>query len=258
VFGDVVSVSHPAATFTRMKVNAPELARARPGQFLTVRCGSGVMPLLRRPLGVFSTDEGRGEIEMLFKTVGEGTRWLAERRPGDRVDLLGPIGAPFEPPTPPGRAVLVAGGVGVATMYPLAKALLEAGWSVGVLLGAATSAELLCRDELTQMGATVEAATEDGSAGTRGLVTDLLPSRLPGADIVFACGPWGMMATVAEMTSKAGVPCQVSLEQRMACGTGACMGCVVPIRGETGVDYKRVCREGPVFPAETVAWEDVE
>lgn len=258
VFAEVISVEHPAAGFTRMGLAAPELAAARPGQFLTVRCGGGVAPFLRRPFAVFKTDRSSGRIEILFSTVGEGTRWLADRRPGDVLDLLGPLGKPFEPPQPTGRAVLVAGGVGIASLYLLATELARNGWRTSVLLGAPSAAALLCRDDLEDLGAAVEVATDDGSEGHKGPVTDLLPRHLHEADAVFACGPWLMLHKVAAMCKEARVPCQVSLDRRMACGTGACMGCVVQVRTGRGVQYKRVCKDGPVFPAEEIVWGDGE
>lgn len=240
-----------------LALRAPRVAAAAsPGQFVHVRVAEALDPLLRRPFGISQADPGEGSLRLLVQVVGRGTECLARRRPGDPLDLLGPLGRGFAPPGRPGAAVLVAGGVGVAP-FPFLARRLAAERPVTALVGAASRDYLLAEDALREAGAAVEVATEDGSAGRRGLVTDLLARHLEGAAMVYACGPTAMLRRVAEICRAAGVPCQVSLDGRMACGSGACLGCAVRTRSGDGhgSPYAKVCRDGPVFPAEEVLWD---
>jgi dihydroorotate dehydrogenase electron transfer subunit len=227
----------------------PVAARARPGQFLHVRCGGDGWPLLRRPFSLAGILPAEGEVELLVRRVGKGTAWLASQPVGQVLDVLGPLGNGFPRPwqkQKQGDLLGVAGGVGVA---PLVPALLEAartGWDVGLLLGAQDAPGLLLVERLRASGIDVSTCTEDGSYGRQGLVTELLAERLPGASLVFACGPPGMLRVVREMTTA--VECYFSLEERMACGVGACLGCAC----QSGDGYHLVCRDGPVFSAREV------
>lgn len=231
-------------------LEAPGLARApRPGQFLMVRCGEGFDFTLRRP---FSTHRvARERLALLFKRVGRGTRWLAEQQPGDQLDLLGPLGRSFSVSPQSRHLLLVAGGVGIAPLLFLAQRELAPGRRVTLLLGARTASELYPAKLLPE-GLNLVVTTEDGSAGRRGMATDLLPELAPAADQIFACGPLPMYRVMAEMNLRK--PVQVLLEQMLGCGVGVCRGCSVPTR--TGL--KRVCREGPVFNLEEVLWSQVK
>lgn len=235
---------------------------ALPGQFVMVSVAAeqgcappaaspaSCDPLLRRPLSVH--DCRPGELALLYRVAGRGTALLAGRKPGDKVELLGPLGREF--PLPAGRrAVLVAGGIGVAPLFYLAKSLLAAGREVTCLLGAKEQAGLYREQELAALGAEVRLATDDGSAGCRGPVTGLLCRELKaGRDPVYACGPDPMLQAVAQLCREAGRECYVSLEARMACGVGACLGCAVPVFQHGQEAYRRVCVEGPVFSAREV------
>ncbi len=237
----------------RLRLRPARPLRAEPGQFVMLRVGEGIDPLLRRPFSIHRTDPGEtGEFEILFRVVGRGTRLLSRLRAGDRVDALGPLGQGFR--TDAEHPVLVGGGVGVAPLLFLTERLLEQGRRPLLLLGARTDRDLLCHQDFTCLAVPCRVATEDGSAGEPGLVTGLLDRALdeaaPGT-AVYACGPPAMLAAVAGRCRRAGVPCQVSLEAHMACGVGACLGCVVP---GTDEPYLRVCREGPVVDANRVDW----
>lgn len=232
-----------------MDISAPDLAQgARPGQFLEVHVPSPV-PLLPRPMSLAGIDPDGGRVSILYRVVGSGTTALAKLGPGDRLRVMGPLGNGF--PDPEGkRAVLVAGGTGIAPLLPLLK--LTAPESQ-LLYGAAEGAQMVDVDGPAAGRVRVQLATEDGSRGHQGLVTDLLERTLPesGAGVIYACGPRPMLAQVARQAFRLGVPAWVSLEERMACGVGACLGCSVM----TDAGYRRVCRDGPVFSAREVVWD---
>jgi dihydroorotate dehydrogenase electron transfer subunit len=221
---------------------------ARPGQFAMVRGDWGHAPLLPRPMSLLRPGH---RPEMLIKAVGEGTRRLLSMRKGDALDVLAPLGTAFRPPPPGARAVLVAGGVGVA---PLAWWVAEIGARPGprplFLYGGRTKDDLPLSDEILQ-SADLRVTTEDGSRGRRGRVSVLFEEAFTPGSVVYTCGPNAMMAAVAAAAAKAGVACQASLEAPMACGYGVCFGCVVP---RAGGGYLYACKEGPVVDAADVAW----
>jgi len=230
-----------------------------PGQFLMVSPGarSAVQrtdPLLPRPMAVYRARQrdDAGEVEILYKVVGRGTGLLAETLPGQRIGVVGPLGRSFSLPEPGERAILVAGGTGIASIYELADR--ARGGRAAVLLGARTAGDLMGVEDFEALGVELRIATEDGSRGLRGLVTALLEEALgdPGPARVYACGPTPMMRRCAEIASEHGQPCIVSLENRMACGFGVCLGCAAPLR-EAG--YALVCRDGPMFDAGALNWE---
>lgn len=220
-----------------------------PGQFVMLSPGAlpaapRFDPLLPRPMAVFRRDGPA--LEVLYKVVGRGTALLAAARAGERVRVVGPLGRGFPDPEPGARAVLVGGGTGIASLFGLAERALARG-PVVVLLGARRAGDLMAVDEFRSLGVELRLATEDGSAGRAGLVTALLAEALAeGPASVFACGPTPMMRRAAELAAAAGRPCAISLENRMACGFGVCLGCAVP-RADEG--YALVCRDGPVFDA---------
>jgi len=232
-----------------------------PGQFVMLSAGAEgaaqrTDPLLPRPMAVYRDEPAAGgaNVEILFKRHGRGTALLAECRPGQRVRLVGPLGRPFAQPGPGERALLVAGGTGIASVRELAARLQADGFAVAVLLGARTSEDLMGQADFEALGLSLEIATEDGSRGTRGLVTRLLEAALAGSEParVYACGPTPMMRRAAEIAEQYGQPCSVSLENPMACGFGVCLGCAAPRRRG---GYALVCRDGPVFEASEIDWE---
>ena len=226
--------------------------RARPGQFSQIRIpGGGVF--LPRPFSFLAAAADR--CSFLSRAVGPGTRALAEVGAGDEVELLGPLGRGFElPSATASEVILVGGGVGVP---PLVHAAAEMAPHAGTaLLGAARAELLLCEGDLAGCGWRVRVATDDGSRGHHGVVTDLLEQELaavPAGAVVLACGPHPMLRRCAELAAAAGVPCQVAVEEPMACGFGVCLGCAIRVRGSRPA-YALVCRDGPVFPAERLLW----
>ena len=243
-----------AADVFRLTLHAPEIAAAAlPGQFVMLRTGTGMDPLLRRPFSIHQVDAS-GNIQILFKVIGRGTAALAEVLPGSNIDCIGPLGHGFSLEQE-GRLCLVGGGMGIAPLYFLAGRLLQGGKRVDrdfVLLGARNREEVrLFADEFSELGYRVQTATDDGSMGHHGFVTQLLDPILPVLDSISTCGPPAMMKICADKARAAGVACQVSLETHMACGLGACLGCAV--RSAQG-GYLHVCRQGPVFAAGEVRW----
>jgi dihydroorotate dehydrogenase electron transfer subunit len=225
-------------------------AAAVPGQFVQVGVSDiGVDPLLRRPICVSASD-GRC-IELVIRATGRGTEVLAQRRLGSRVDLLGPLGHGFTPPLPQHEVALVGGGVGIAPLQYLHSSMGRPS-RAHVFMGAQT-AELMPRLPRILAADDLHIATDDGSEGFRGTTVELLASWLDGhsVDRVYACGPRAMLRALAALTRERGLWCEVSLEERMACGFGVCMGCSVPM---VAGGYKRACREGPVFDAAEVKW----
>ncbi|TLN09783.1 dihydroorotate dehydrogenase electron transfer subunit, partial [bacterium] len=215
----------------------------RPGQFAMLRVRDSATPLLRRPLSIHRWN-GK-EVEFLFRVKGEGTKILSELKSGAMVDVLMPLGRGFEAKRP--RPLLVGGGIGVAPLLYLAEDCKKRGLSPKLLLGGRSDGDLLCRSDFCALEMETAFATEDGSFGETGLITALLKKELESGSreelSVHACGPMPMMAAVARLCGEYGVDCEVSLEAHMACGVGACLGCVV--KGADGAN-KRVCKEGPV------------
>lgn len=247
--------------YFRWELQAPAMAAvAQPGQFLHVRCADGWDPLLRRPLSLYDADPFTGRLTLLIAEVGRGTHLLRRLPVGAEVEVLGPLGRPWRVLPQAHTVLLVGGGVGIPPLHFLAKRWLLAGEGplrrAIVVIGARSREEVLGEEEFRAYGAEVYAATEDGSHGFRGTAVDLLAEVLPRetVDQIFTCGPEPMMRGVAALAARRGIPCQVSLEERMACGLGACLSCVVPVRpaGSEAVEYQRVCTEGPVFEAAEV------
>ena len=232
-------------------LDAPAIAEvARPGQFVMVRCGEDHDPLLRRPLSIHKTDDSGG-VALLFEVVGRGTLWLSQRALGDCVDLMGPLGNGFSVEPAAENLLLVAGGIGIAPLAFLGEMAVVMGKRVTMLPGAQTAALLYPADHLSQISI-VEGTTDDGSAGMKGLVTSLIDEYIGRADQVFACGPAAMYQSMARLDCLRGKSVQVSLEERMACGLGACYGCTV----KTKKGLKQVCHDGPVFELSDLVWQE--
>lgn len=241
-----------------------EVKSACPGQFIHVRCSSLYDPLLRRPFSIHEVN--RDTVGILYRVVGKGTVLLSEKKRGDMLDVMGPLGSGFKILPGRGPFVIAAGGMGAAPMIFLAKIISgmvkdSAGKfgnaDIKVLIGAQTKKLVLCEEDFKKLGCSVEVATDDGSYGREGYVSRLF-NELVGKMKplrVYACGPGAMLREIAIEAFKYKVSCQMSFEARMGCGVGVCLGCVVKMKEPDGsLVYKRVCREGPVFDAEAVVW----
>ena len=260
--------------------HAPALAvGSRAGQFVHVRTGDFSGMVLRRPFSLNTADPATGIVTIHFRVIGRGTDWFTRLRPGDRIDLLGPLGRPFEVDPRSRHLLLIAGGLGMAGVRMLADEAIQAGRQVTLLFGAASAREVypstLLPDEVEYL-----VATDDGSLGHHGFVTELVPDYEAWADQAFACGPAAMLGALSRLAAgrqarlgvaklgrrrgggradPIGSPAarrkaflQVSMEQNMGCAVGACLGCVVM---STSGTPQRVCREGPVFAADEIAWD---
>lgn len=234
-------------------VEAPDIvATAKAGQFLTIRCGERL--ILRRPLSIHQLTDSK-YLYLLFKIVGKGTKWLSQRLKGEKLDLIGPLGNGFSIEPASKKLLLSAGGIGIAPLVLLAQKALGEGRTVKLLLGTRTKDGLYPQKHLPD-GVETIIATEDGSEGERGKVTDILPRYVDWADQIYACGPIAMYKTISDLNKKWQIkkPVQVSLEVRMGCGIGACFGCSI----KTKNGMKQVCRDGPVFKLDEVILEEVK
>jgi len=240
----------------RLTLKAPEIASAcKPGQFVMIRAAAGKDPLLRRPFSIHQADAD-GHIQIFFKIVGRGTELLAQVREAEELSVFGPLGKPFQ--IDENRPVcLVGGGLGIAPMLFLAKEISRRKTTSTaanlVILGGRSKGDVepLMAD-FNEIGLPTLAATDDGSYGTKGFVTELLKTAdLPQGTQVYTCGPEPMMGAVSGWCDEQGLDCQVSVESVMACGMGACLGCSRPV-GEN--QYVHVCMDGPVFDAKELKW----
>jgi dihydroorotate dehydrogenase electron transfer subunit len=242
-----------------LTIDSPAVGReARPGQFVMVKVADTAFPLLRRPLSIH--DAWESGIGLFFKIAGLGTGILAGKRPGDPVDILGPLGKGFtvSEDARGKNAFLVGGGRGIAPLYFLGKELNARGARVTVFYGGRRHLDIPLKDKLEAAGLGLLCSTDDGSFGFRGLVTELLRRELDRtpAEILFACGPDPMMKAAAGMARDRRIPAEFSLESIMGCGIGACWGCVHRIRNAGGEGWVKICEEGPVFSGDRIVWTD--
>ncbi|HOX54073.1 MAG: dihydroorotate dehydrogenase electron transfer subunit [Candidatus Omnitrophica bacterium] len=237
-----------APNYYKMVLDAPAIAcAAKPGQFVNILAGDKFEPLLRRPFSIYNVNDSK--LEILYRVVGKATELFSKKKPGEKLNVLGPLGNGFDLKTKKAKILLVGGGIGIAPLVFLAEKL--TGKEILALIGAKNKKHILCVDELKDAGAQVKIATDDGGIGFKGSVTDLLKQSVRPKDkigVIFACGPKPMLKEVAYIAKKHKIEARLSLEEHMACGIGACFGCVV----NTTRGYKRVCKEGPVFDAREV------
>jgi dihydroorotate dehydrogenase electron transfer subunit len=264
VNGEVLDVQRTGKYFV-LSVTAPGITeRTRPGQFVTVAMGGEESSMILRRCFAIQRVQARGmyggTLEFVVSPVGKGTQWLTKLRRHDPLNLVGPLGKPFTLPTKPVTCVLVGGGYGAAPLIMLAESLRDRGCRVDTIIGASTEDKLYGGLELKRVSTSLTLATEDGTAGMRGWVTDALIDTLDSSkvDVVYACGPMPMLASVAAECTTRKIFSQCAVEESMACGIGVCMTCVLPIIGEDGMTRMlRSCVEGPVFRGDRVRWADI-
>jgi dihydroorotate dehydrogenase electron transfer subunit len=263
------NVSLARATFS-LRIHAPEIARAiRPGQFLMLRLPGTTDPLLGRPFAFYDTvldaDGQPAELDIVYLVVGKMTGRMADLRPGDAVEVWGPLGNGFPDLAGRERVALVAGGIGQTPFLAYVRALLgrrgyggdpprPAAQRVSLYYGIRTADLAAGVEDFRAAGAEVHLASDDGSLGFRGFVTQLLEQQ-PRPDHLVGCGPAPMLAALAALARRWDVPCHLSLETPMACGVGICFSCVTRVRTADGWDYRRVCFDGPVFDAAALVWD---
>lgn len=244
--------------YYRLALKAPEAAAAAvPGQFVMLRVSENMDPLLARPFGIFSVPS-KSSIEIVYRVAGRGTALLTKVEAGHTLLLLGLLGKGFPRPDKEVTPVLVAGGSGFPPLHFLSQ---RAGSRAHLFLGSKNKECLpptgIVKD-FRDITAKVHIATEDGSMGVKGMITDILNAFLTKTEqkthlALYACGPHAMLAAVSRIAAEHSIPCYVSMEERMACGVGACMGCSVPMKAG---GYKRACKEGPVFDSREIEWAE--
>jgi dihydroorotate dehydrogenase electron transfer subunit len=262
VRGTVLTVRRVDAYHAMTLVAPAVAARFRPGQFICLAVGGpDTSMMLSRAFSIHDVraDHG-GTVEFVFAMRGRGTQWLAERRARDVLDAVGPLGRPFPLPRDPVNCLLVGGGYGSAPLFSLAARLRERRCEVDFLLGAASGDGVFGALTARRTGRLATITTEDGSLGSRGLVTDMLDQAIHDGrtDVIYACGPMPMLRQVTVLARRYDIPVQVAVEEAMACGTGVCMTCVLPVTGSDGITrMTRSCVDGPVFRGEQVRWDDI-
>lgn len=232
-------------------VSCPEIAQvAVPGQFVHIRIGSFT---LRRPISICGIDPAKGTLRFVFEIRGEGTSEIAKLNVGDVIDMLAPLGHGFTVNPDFKKVVLIGGGIGTPPMLPLAAAYSEKSTAIS---GFRNASAVILQEDFAAAGAETILCTDDGSAGIHGFVTQPLEELVKngGIDAVFACGPTPMLKRIAEICKKNSVYCEISLEERMACGIGACLGCACKTKRNDEEYFAHVCKDGPVFKAEEVLW----
>lgn len=242
-----------------VKTDAALLKAAQPGQFIHLKINPFGSPLLRRPFSIHRIDVEQKTISLLYAVVGKGTMAMAMDLPGKKVGMLGPLGTGFQlPDNSDHHTVLIGGGLGTAPLLFTAEKLLERGIKTTVILGFADHHKVMLENDFKRLGTITYITTEDGSQGHRGYPTELLEQLIKSTkiDTVFTCGPEIMMNKVTKICTEHGVGAWVSLEEKMACGIGACLGCVVRIRDAAGGHYEKACKEGPVFKASEVIFHE--
>jgi len=234
---------------------------AKPGNFVAISVGGpGSSMVLRRAFAIYRAQirpDGQGVIELVVAPHGNGSKWLASREPGESVNIVAPLGTAFGIPTEPVRALLIGGGYGSAPLFALAENLKAKGSRVDMVLGASTAAKIYAPLEGKRSVNSMTITTDDGSAGTQGRVSDVLPSIIEQnqIEIIYSCGPMAMLSAITDIANRYGVMHQCSVEESMACGIGVCMTCVLPVEGRDGITRMvRTCIEGPVMDGSKVTW----
>lgn len=239
------------SNIVRLRFREPYIsACSNPGQFINIKVTDSYVPLLRRPFSIHRVDRTKQWFEILFKIVGAGTQALALHDIDDGLDVLGPLGNSFQIQSQTDRVILIAGGLGIAPLLFLAQELVRSNISATLFYGNKTKDEICSIQDFDELGVAHYLATEDGSAGLKGRVTDLLSAQIAALEgsntMIYACGPNPMLQRIKEMMDELNKTCQVSLETLMACGFGVCLGCVVNSASAKN-PYKYVCKDGPVF-----------
>lgn len=238
----------------KFSVEAPEIAKsAKPGQFLEIKVTKeGIEPFLRRPISIFNLD--KNIVEFIFQVKGRGTELLAKREVGENIDIMGPLGYGTFNIQEYENVFIIGGGIGVYPLYELAKQLQGKAKNINVYLGFRNRSLVTCEKDFENVSDKLVIATDDGSYKEKGFAINYLKedAKLKKPDIIFACGPLPMLRSVREYAIEENIPCQISLEERMGCGIGACLGCAVKIISGKQERYGHVCKEGPVFNATDV------
>jgi dihydroorotate dehydrogenase electron transfer subunit len=254
---EIKHVEEIAPETFRMEVESPYIStEALPGQFVNVWCCSGIDAFLRRPISICSVNRDKGTFTIAFKVIGKGTHYLSQKKAGSTLDFIGPLGTSFDLSEEFGRIAVVGGGVGI---FPLLFLLQEKkGLHKTAFIGFKNRVLSVLTKEFKSSSHSFLLSTDDGSLGYKGSVTELLQKEISNGakyDIIYTCGPELMLREVVNLAKENNIRCQVSLEQRMACGIGACLVCACKTKHNDGWQYSRVCKDGPVFWSDEIIME---
>ena len=241
----------------KFSVQADEIVKtAKAGNFIEIRVNDDIEPFLRRPISIHNMDKEKGILEFIFQEKGKGTKILSARREGELIDIIGPLGfgtfkyASFE------RLAIIGGGIGVFPLYELAKCAKAENKNVNTYLGFRNKELVVLEDEFRNVSNTLTITTDDGSYAEKGFAIDFLKKDIEDGkvDSIYACGPLPMLRAVRELALEKNIPCQISLEEKMACGLGVCLGCAIKTTAspKDAPEYWHVCKAGPVFQAKDV------
>lgn len=246
------------SSYYHLEIGCPKIInKIKPGQFIMLKVSSDYYPILRRPFSLYKVSKSRKTISIIYKVIGKGTKKMIEFSKGNHINIIGPLGNGFNlPPLPfSGNVIIIGGGVGIVTLYSIGEALKNC--KLFVFIGAKTKNDILCIEEFKKLNAKLFISTEDGSLGFKGTVIDLFFKRLnlfKDENFIYACGPNKMLENLSKIDLLRVDFCQASFESRMACGFGACWGCVIKTN-DFKDPYKRVCKDGPVFNLNQIVWD---
>lgn len=253
----VEKIEQLAKSIYRMTIKSEYVSQnAKPGQFVNVKCSEGINALLRRPISICKVDRDRGTFDIVFQIKGIGTEYLSQKKAGSYVDLIAPLGTAFDIATKNKRIAVVGGGIGIFPLLYILREIKDA--EKRAYIGFRNKEFAVLLDEFDSNCNALNISTDDGSMGYKGLVTDILENDLKSCnfDIIYTCGPTPMIRKVVEIAHKNNIKCQVSMEQRMGCGIGACLVCACKTKKEDSWEYSHVCKDGPVFWSEEVIFDD--
>ena len=257
VFSKLNKVQKLKEDIFKFSVEAKEITnQAMPGQFIEIRVSEGIEPFLRRPISIHNIDKEKGILEFIFQVKGKGTTLLSKKKEGDLIDIIGPLGYGNFDYSKFQNLAIIGGGIGIFPLYELAKNAKKDGKNVNTYLGFRNKDLVILEDDFKNVSNNLCIATDDGSYGKNGFVINFLKEDIEGGkiDSIYACGPIPMLRAVKELAVEKNIPCQVSLEEKMACGMGVCIGCSVKKAesSKENPEYVNVCKAGPVFDANYV------
>lgn len=252
----IIRLVQLAPVIYKMTIESEQVSNsAVPGQFVNIKCCDGINALLRRPISICNVDKEVKTFDIVFQLKGKGTELLAAKQLGDTVDLLGPLGNNFDLDTHYENIAVVGGGIGI---FPLLFILCRSkATKKSTYLGFRNKDFIVLEEEFRKASDEINITTDDGSEGIKGLVTDILENDLQKSkpDIIYACGPTPMIKQAVKLAQQYDIPCQVSMEQRMGCGIGACLVCACKTKSEDGWKYSHICKDGPVFWSKDVIFD---
>ena len=252
---EIIKIEKLKEDIYKFSIKAEEIVSfAKPGQFIEIRVVDEIEPLLRRPISIYNLEKETGILEFIFQVKGKGTTLLAQRKVGEKLDIIGPIGYGTFSIKEYKKVAIIGGGIGIFPLQELSKRAKEAGVNSKIYIGFRNKDLIILEEEFKKVCKELILTTDDGSNGKEGYAINYLQEDIKKSkpDCIYACGPLPMLKAVQRLAKEENIPCQISLEERMACGMGVCLGCAVKYVGDDKVNYKHVCKNGPVFKATDV------